>query len=42
MEKEETVEIIITALRDKNALTDYCKIQNGKAVRVEMRDGTYF
>lgn len=36
------VEIIITVLHDKKILTDYCKIQNGKAVQVKMTDGTYF
>jgi hypothetical protein len=42
MKKEEIVDIIITALQANGVLTDFCKIQNNKAVQIKLRDRTYF
>ncbi len=42
MEKEEIIDIIITALQEKGELIGYHKMQNGKAVQIKTNDNKYF
>jgi hypothetical protein len=42
MKKEEIVDIIITALQEREVLEGFHKMQNNKAVQIKLIDGTYF
>lgn len=42
MKKEEIVDMIIAALQEKDVLDGYHKMQNGKAMQIKTKDGSYF
>ena len=42
MKKEEIIEIIITALQEKEILSAFHKMQNNQAVQIKLTDETYF